>query len=760
MRFPGSKISLVLSLTLLLCAQTAQAFDKNSPIKEVRIEGTVRADQNTVRYYIQSQPGQKFDRARISSDIRKVHSLGYFDGVKVDVKDSEGGLVVTFIFREKPYVKEIIITGSEEVEKSVVLFKLRTKKSAFFMREFLPWDRQRIKNLYRDKGFYFTEVETTIHQLDNNQVNVEHVIKEGNKINVGKVAFRGNKKFPDYKLREVVSTKATTWTSLFSSDGSFKKDALKGDRLLLETYYNEHGYIQVSVGEPKVEIDKEKRKIYIIFPITEGERFLTGKIEIKGDSVFTSEELWKHVSVKEGDVFNQKSFREDIYKINDLYAQKGYAFANVNPSFNVNRSDNTVNVVMTPVKGDKIYVGRIEISGNDSTRDRVIRREFLVGEGELFDSEKLRLSLKRINGLGFFEKVDFEQRSRGDKDLIDLEVKVEERDTGQFSFALGYSSEEYLTMTGTLKWGNLYGKGQSLSMSVDTSTKREDYQFSFSEPAIWDRRFSGGINLYNHTYVYETYEDRRVGGALTLGRGVGDFTWAKMGYKLENNNIRISTPENASKYLLEQEGERVIGALFPSVTYDTKDDPFGPSSGNRIYGYLEYAGIGGDQKYYKGIGELTHYQPLMFEFVGMFHTKIGYVKAYGEDPLVVSEKFYMGGARDLRGFNLKEVGPLDENGEAIGGEALLLFNFELQYRFTRYFRGFGFYDRGNLYGPNDEKGNTTEKIYDLSNMRQSWGFGIHFFSPIGPISLIYGFKLDQREGESADEFHFTIGGDF
>ncbi|MDH5509690.1 MAG: outer membrane protein assembly factor BamA [Nitrospinota bacterium] len=761
---PGSKYCIFALLLAALCSTSAQAFDASSPIKEVRIEGTTRADQNTVRYYLQTQPGQKYDRSRISSDIRKIHSLGYFDEIKVDIRETDGGLIATFVLKEKPFVKEIIITGAKEVEEPVVLLKLRTKKASFFMKEYLPWDQQRIKTLYRDKGYYFTEVESAIHKLENNQVNVEHVIKEGKKINVGLVGFRGNHKFPDHKLREVVSTKAITWTSLVTSGGSFKRDALKNDRLLLEAFYNEHGYIQVSVGEPKVEIDREKRKIYVYFPISEGEQYLTGDIQFEGDSVFTGEELRKLIVVKQGDVFNQKRFREDIFKINDKYAQKGYAFANVNPRFKVNREMKTVDVTLSPMKGDKIYLGRIEISGNESTRDRVIRREFLVGEGELFNSEKLRLSFQRINGLGFFEKVDFEQRSRGDKDLVDLEVKVEERETGQFSFALGYSSEEYLTVTGTLKWTNLLGKGQSLSVSVDTSTKREDYQFSFTEPAIFDQRFSSGFSLYNHTYAYQTYTDQRMGGSVTLGRGVGDFTWMKVGYKFEEIMIDINTTVEdgvePSQYLKDQEGKRVVGAIFPSITYNTKDDPYSPASGHRIYAYLEYAGIGGDQKYIKEIGEFTQYQPLMSEFVGMFHAKAGYIEAYGGVPLSVSEKFLMGGARDLRGFNLKEVGPQDENGEVIGGEALLLFNFELQYRFTRYFRGFGFYDRGNLYGKDDAKGNTTDKLFDLENMRQSWGFGIHFFSPMGPISLIYGFKLDKREGESADEFHFTIGGEF
>jgi outer membrane protein insertion porin family len=760
MRFPGRIQGIIPLAGLLLSVSQAWAIDFSKPIAEVRIEGAVRADQNTIRYYLQTQPGQKYNEAGVAADVRKTHGLGYFDDVRVDVKEAPGGLTVTFIYKEKPFVHDIIITGAKEVQKESVILKLKTKKGSFFLKEYVPLERQRIKNLYRDKGFYFTGVTVTVKKLDAGQVDVEYVIDEGKKISVGLVDFRGNEVFPDYALREVISTKAITWTSLFTSTGSYKKDALKADRLALESYYSERGYIQVSVGEPQVEIDKEKRKIHIFFPVSEGSRFSAGKIEVEGDSVFSGKELRELITLKEGDVFNQKSLREDIFKINELYSQKGYVFANVNPKIAVNREERKVDVSIKPARGEKVYVGRIEITGNDVTRDRVIRREFLVGEGELFDSDKLRTSLKRVNGLGFFEKVDVEQKSRGEEDLVDLELKVEERETGQFSLAMGYSSVEYVTLTGSLKWSNLLGKGQSLAVSVDTSARRRDYQLSFSEPAIFDRRFMGGVDLYNHEYSYDTYLDRRMGGNVTFGRGVGIFAWGKLGYKLEQDNITLNNITTASQYLKDQQGKRVVGSLFPSITYDSKDDPYSPGAGNRLYGYLEYAGVGGDQKFYKVIGEASHYHGLILDFVGMAHAKAGYIRSYGGQPLTVSEKFFMGGARDLRGFNLKEVGPLDTNGDAIGGEALLLFNLELQYRFTRYFRGFGFYDRGNVYGQNDAKHNTTAKLYDLADMRQSWGFGVHFFSPMGPISLVYGFKLDKRPGESSDEFHFTIGGDF
>jgi outer membrane protein insertion porin family len=304
------------------------------------------------------------------------------------------------------------------------------------------------------------------------------------------------------------------------------------------------------------------------------------------------------------------------------------------------------------------------------------------------------------------------------------------------------------------------GRGQNLSLTIDTSSRRDDYSVSFTEPALFDRRLSGGIDIFNKEFEYDAFRSKRLGGSLRIGRGLGQHVWGRIGYKYENNDVTILDRDNASFFLISQEGQRTSGSIFPSITFDNLDDPFSPSKGKKMSGYLEVAGFGGDERFYKLTAEYTQYKSIFLDFVGMFHAKIGRADGYEDKELPVFESFFMGGPRSMRGFTLRDIGPLDENGEAIGGEALLQFNLELQYRFTRFFRGFVFYDRGNVYGVKDEQNNTTDKFYDIEDMRHSWGFGIHFFSPVGPISIVYGFKLDQRENETPSEFHFTIGGAF
>ena len=753
-------LGLFLALTLAAIPPCAFAADAAKPVKEIRVEGAVRADKNTVRFYIKTQPGQPYDPRAIQEEIKKIYSLGYFDDIRLDAREEPDGLILTYLLKEKPFIRDVIFTGVKEVEKKLVIARVKSKKGSFFRQDFIPWDEQRIQQLYRDKGYYFTSSRAVVHKLAGNQVDVEYLVEEGAKIGVAAVRFRGVKSFSPQQLQGQIETAPKTWTSFLSDTGAYKRDALKADTLRLESFYHDHGFIQVKIRDPEVEIDRERQRINVSFPVDEGDQFYTGDITIIGDDVYSAAEIEEQVRLKKGDVFNRGLFREDIFTITDLYSQKGYAYANVNPDFSIDPATRAVNVRLETRKGPKVYLGRITITGNDKTRDRVVRRQFLLHEGDLFNSEKLRKSRQRVNRLGFFESAELEQKSRKETGLVDIDVKVVERQTGQFSFAVGYSSVENLVLQGQLKWTNLLGRGQELAVSVDTSSRRNDYSVSFTEPGLFDGQLPAGGSLYSRLFEYDAFSSRNVGGNLSLGRAIGEDTWLRLGYKYERNTVEILNRESAGIFLLAQEGERTTGSISPSLVYDTKDDFYSPTTGTRFETDFELAGLGGEERFYKASAEYTRYWPLFLDFVGMFHSRIGYAAAYDDRELPLYERYFMGGPRTLRGYTIRQVGPLDENGEAIGGEALLLFNAELQYRFTRYFRGFLLYDRGNVYGSGDQQDSTTDRLYDLGVMRHSWGFGVHFFSPIGPISVIYGFKLDQRPGETPSEFHFTVGGAF
>ncbi len=767
----------------------AYALDLSKPIEKIVIEGAKRADQNTIRFYIHSKTGEQYSQQTAQEDIRRIYELGFFDDIQLDAKETSTGIILKFVFKEKPFVRDIIFAGVESINEDLIRAKVKTKKGTFFRQDFIPWDESRIQQTYRGKGYYFTGVKTVVYELGNNQVDVEYNVTEGKKIVVGKVNFRGNDTFADHILTNKIETQSAGWAVGLAS-GSYKKDALKTDILRLESFYHDNGYIKVKIDDPEVEIDKEKLRINVSFPLTEGERFYFGDMDIEGDEVFSTEELLEHVQLKKGDVFSRSVFREDIFRISDLYSQKGYAFASVTPDIDIDEKSKIVNAKIDLQKGPKVYVGKITISGNDKTRDRVIRRQFMLQEGELFNSENLRKSRQRINNLGFFESVEFEQRSRRENDLVDIDVKVIERETGQFSLSAGYSSVENILFSGSVSWKNLMGRGQEFKASYEHSGRRDDFSLSFTEKALFDRQLSGGIDLYNKSFQFDDYSSDKQGGSIRVGRAFGENSWGRIGYKYEVSNVDLEVKTETVKvvdengnvvkdadgndkteekiiepniFLKSQEGRRVIGSIFPSITYDTRNDPYSPSAGRKLVLSTELAGVGGEENFYKIIGEYTEYHRIWEEFVGMFHAKIGRADGYSGEDLHLNERFFMGGPRSLRGFTFRDIGPqiINNNSKvAIGGEASLLFNVELQYRFTRYFRGFLFYDRGNVYGKFDELNNTTSKHYDLEDMRHSAGFGIHFFSALGPLSVSYGFKLDKREAESASEFHFSIGTGF
>ncbi len=753
-------ISLFALAFTILTPVIALGFDTGKPVGKIALEGLSRADSNTIRFYIHSKVGEKFESATVQEDIRRIFKLGFFDDIVIDVEEMGEKLVLTYIFREKPFVRDIIITGSDEMEEIKVKAKVKTMKGAFFRQDRTPWDKSRIKGLYRSKGFYFSEVSIVVHKIPGNQVDVEYIIDEGEKISISQIRFRGIAAFSPAVLRGVIETDTAGKASFITDDGAYKKDVLKADRLRIESFYHDNGYIKIRVGEPEVEVDREKNRVYVVFPIEEGERYRVGEVEVEGDEVYSAETLREKLHLEEGDVFNRSRFRQDIFDITDLYSRKGYAFANVIPSVSANDDGNVVNMKIKVSHGRKVYIGKISFVGNEETRDRVIRRQFLLQEGELFNSEKLRRTRTRVNKLGFFDNVEVEQRSRREEDLIDLNLNLMERNTGQLSFSVGYSSVENLLLQGQVKWTNLFGRGQELAVTLDTSSRRADFSIGFTEPAIFDRELSGHGEVYNNSFEYDAYKSRSTGASVRTGRGLSEFTWARIGYRYEKNDVTIFDSDVASIFLREQEGETTSGSLYPSITYDSRNDAFNPTSGQKIYGKAEVSGFGGEERYYKVTGEYTVYQSLPVEFVAMIHGKLGYGGGYEEKTLPISKRYFLGGPRSLRGFTYRDVGPLDENGEAIGGEAVAQLNFELQYRFSRFFRGFLFYDRGNVYSENDMQNNTTDKFYDLENMRHSWGFGVHFFSPMGPITMAYGFKLDQRYGESPNEFHFTIGGAF
>ncbi|MBI3795304.1 MAG: outer membrane protein assembly factor BamA [Nitrospinae bacterium] len=759
------------SLLLVFAAgffSPASAFDFSKTVKEIKIEGNQRANTGTIRFYIHSKKGDTYSVLSVRDDIKRIYNLGYFDDISMEIEEEPDGLTLVFVVKEKPFVRSVKIVGNDEIPEKDLLTAIELKKGSFYQGHVVLKDIQRIKKKYLKKGFYFTEVTPVTTEAGKNQIDVTYKIEERQRVKIGKITFKGNKFFNSMKLAEQIETKELTfWTSV-SEGGNYQKESLKTDLLRLESYYRDFGFLKARVEEPRVEVDKENGVILIALSVFEGEQYRVGKITVEGDFVHTAEEIREKITLKTGDIFNQSKFRSSIFKITDMYANRGYAFANPLPEVREHPESKTADIHLKVDPGQVVYIGKITLAGNFKTRDNVLRREFRLLEGERFSSEKLSRSRQRLQNTGFFSTVEIEQKSGLEPDLMDLHVVVVEKETGQIRAGVGYSSLENASVQASVSETNFLGTGKTLSFSASVSSIRHDYSLGYTEPHFKDRDISLGYTIYDRQMYFQSFITETLGGGFTFGRGLAEYTSASVGYKVDKINFTLNPGYNSvippSQLVLSQVGTHTTSSMVMGVATDTRDNKFNPTNGYRVDLNSELAGgpFGADENLYKLGTAASRYFPLPADFVIMFHGAAKFVATFDGSTLPLFENYFLGG-NELRGFTYTNVGPLDGNLYSVGGDSTLLFNVEMSYNFTKAVEGVWFYDRGQVYGPNNpgiDLQRTTSNRFDVQNMRNSVGFGIRFTTPAMPIWVSWGFKLDKRPEETPMEFLFTLGGAF
>ena len=587
-------------------------------------------------------------------------------------------------------------------------------------------------------------METTANA--NGLIDVTINIKEEEKVKIDEIRFTGNNAFDAGDLKDVMETAEEWLFSFIDESGIYKKDVLKVDVLRLEAFYQDNGYLRVRVHEPQIEVNAEDKEIYIDIKVEEGLQYKFGKITAQEVDGFKKEDLLAGIKSKSGAVYNISLLREDLLNITEKFSEKGFAYADVSPKASLNDETRVVDLDIQVNPGRKVYVGKINVIGNTRTRDNVVRREFRFKEGELFNSKKLKRSKQRINNLGFFENVKIDTHRGDTPDLIDVDAAVTERPTGSISFGAGFSSVDKVIFNASVAQDNVFGTGRQINLAANISARRTNFNLQLNEPRIFDSDVSAGINIFNSRSDFFSFDSRSRGAGISLGKNFSETDWMGLNYRF--SRVRISDVVNPTSLLKnETRNTSRIGATF---IRDSRDNFINPTQGWRHVVRLEFAGsVLGGADFYKTGYEITYYRKLIGKLVGAVHADIKFA----------IERYFMGGANSLRGFTIRQVGPLDSLNDPLGGEQSLLFNFELQYPLTEGFRLFAFYDQGNVYGDGFNTQSTNTHI-DLTKMRKGAGGGIRFFSPFGPISLAYGFKLDKRTGESSGEFHFSAGNAF
>ena len=723
-------------------------------VGSVKIEGNKRVDTSTLLFYIKTRKGEALSRKQIGKDIEKIYDLGQFKDIRVETRQGSEGLEVVFIVEEIPSIGNVMLYGNKEIEDGDIHEIIGFKRGEAFQAHMMTDAKEKINSLYNEKGFFFATVDVVSKISERNLMNIHVRVREGEKVGIKNIRFSGNKNFSDGDLSDQIETKAETWISFLDESGLYKKDTLKLDIFRLEGYYQDHGYIRVRVQDPKIDIDRESKEINISIPIDEGLQYRVGKVTSKEDDIVTEDEVLKALKMKMRDVYSISKLRTGVMNIGDLYSERGYAYADVNPITKINESSRTVDVNIEVDRGRKVYVGEITVIGNTRTLDNVIRREFRLKEGELFDSVKLKRSKQRINNLQFFEDVKIDTRRGKEPDLVEIITTVTERQTGSINVGAGFSSNENLIFNAGISQNNFMGTGRRVVFSTNLSSRRSDYNLSLTDPRVFDTELSGGVDAFNTKTNYWSYMAKRTGGGIRIGKSLSEYDWLGINYNY--SDIEISDVKVATSYLKNE--NRTTSRISPSFIRDTRDNFMNPSSGSRHVVRLDLAGLGGT-KFHKASYEGSHYWPIIGKLVGMVHGEIAWADGYAADSLPAFERYYMGGPKSLRGYQIRNVGPKDSLGNPLGGNQSLLLNLELQYPFTKGLRGFAFYDRGQLYGGGNDT-STTSTTWDLAKMRDSIGAGVRFLSPFGPVGLAYGVKLDKATGEKDGEFHFSAGNSF
>lgn len=725
-----------------------------SLISEIVIKGNTRTDSGAILRHIASQPGDRYDPDRLRADLKNVFQMGYFDDVQVDVDDTPKGKKVTFVVKEKAVIGQIQIEGTDEIDKDDVEEVITVSPNTIINTKEVRTSVQNIRQLYKEKGFYDTQVSAKLSYPKPDRVNIRFVIDEGAKVYIKEIKMVGNKAFSDKELMGVIETSEKGFFSWITESGLLKRDILDQDAARIAAFYHNNGYIEAKVAEP--EVTHEGKWLYVTFNISEGERYRVGTINISGDLIESKDKLLKYVKLKDERYFSRKILHDDILRLTDLYAEKGFAFAEIDPEVEKNIANKRMDITINIHKGILVYVNRIEIKGNTRTRDKVIRREMKVKEGGIFDASAIRRSTQRLQRLEYFEEVNISPEQTAQEDLMDILVNVKEKPTGTFSIGAGYSSVDNLLFMAEISQNNFMGRGQRVALQANVSSKTTQYNLSFTEPHLNDTELLFGVDLYNWEREYDDYTKDSTGGALRFGYPVWEKWKAFFSYGYDDTTLS-DVSENASQIIKDSQDIKITSYVKLGAQRDTRNRLYDASEGGHHLLTVKYAGgpLGGDSAFTKVEGVTSWYFPLFFETVYHIKGAGGYAVENSGGKLPVYEKFYLGGLNTIRGFESGKISPRDpRTGERIGGEKMWYMNNELIFPLVKEagLKGLIFYDTGNVYGGSDS--------WDVSNLKHSVGLGFRWLSPMGPLRLEWGYNLDPDPDEDRGVWDFSIGGSF
>ena len=703
-------------------------------IAKIEIQGNRKINSSAIIANIKSKVGDTFTEADITADIKTIFKMGFFLDVTAEETSAPEGKIITFIVLEKGLISEIVINGNKALSKDDIKDAMATKTRQTLNQEQIKADIEKIKALYDNKAYYNAEIKDKVERDGEKDFRVILDIKENDKLYIKSITFEGNEAYTSKELKNMMSTNEYTIFHLITDSGLLKRDQLKQDIGKLATYYFNNGFINSQIGEP--EITTDKKGMYIKIKIKEGKRFKVDKVEISGDLLQKPKtELLQSLKAKKGDNYNREAIMKDIDFLTQSCNDEGYANADINPKINTREKEQLVEVDYKITKGEPVYINHINISGNNITRDKVIRRQLNVVEGDLYSSSKLKSSYANLNRLRYFEEVDFQTEKGTDKSKEDINIRVKEKSTGMFMVGAGYSAADQAVVMAQITQQNFLGYGQTLSLKASLGSTTNNIDLSFTEPWLFDLPLWCKFDIWKYKKDYDYYSLDSRGAGLTLGYPVFEKVVGYVGYKLTADDIG-DVSYLAPIQIQAQEGQTITSAVTLSLNRDTTDDYIFPSKGTKSTVSITQAGgiLQGDASYTQYGASLFAYFPLPLDVVFGAKGRIGYIQAHEGKEVPIFNRYVLGGINSLRGF--RYVGPTNPGtSDVIGGTSMLNFNFELVFPFIKDsgMKLVAFYDAGNAWNDN----------YYLDDLRQSVGLGLRWYSPIGPLRLEYGYIINR-----------------
>ena len=713
-------------------------------IQEVKVAGLSRISEEAVRFRIKSAPGTILHKQSTRKDIEEVYSMGYFETVDAGFENN----VLLFTVKEYPVIVSIEVQGNTEIKSDEILKGISMKKFDILNTKTLKTSIDRIISLYREKGYYNVTVDSSTKKVEGG-INLTFTVKESSQLYIRKVSFDGNTALSDGKLRGAMETKNRWWWGLFGHNGSYLEEALDTDLLRIEQLYGDAGYMKAKAGRPVIDV-KEGKGIYLTIPIEEGPLFYVGKVGVAGDLIRPGEDLLKLMKFKTGDKMSKSLITQSVEELRKIYMDAGYAYVQIVPDTNDGPAPNTVDITLQIKQGKPVHIDTIHIRGNTKTRDKVVRRELQVKEGDLYSSTAIQASKDRINRLGYFKSSNIETVPRNDETMSML-VDVEETTTGAFSFGFAYSSVDRLMGTIALSENNFLGHGLKAKANLEYGAERKSYSFGVEEPWLFDHPVSLGADLFRIEREYSYYTKKAQGGNLRLSYPLFEFVRHSIVYSFENVTALEDIDPTYQDSLSEDE---IDGYLLSSVTNtiyrDTTNDYFRPTRGSDSSFSVEYAGLGGDYHFTRATAKYAKFFPLYKDKVAlMLKFRWGTITPSFGDDIPEDELFTLGGLNSIRGFKYGDIGPRDTYGNVVGGRRMVVSNTEITFPIFEVpgLSGVLFFDQGNAY----------DRTIDLTSLKRSYGVGVRWVTPMGPLRIEYGKVISPEDYEASSRWDFSIG---